>query len=225
MPGTACISAPVGSADSFAHAHDQVEAVALFETATLIGMARDSLTDAELLRRRRDPEAFRVLYQRHIGAVYASALTRVTRHDVAVDLAAETFAAAWRHARRFEDRADGSALPWLLGITRNLALAYHRKQRLEQRALRSLGLDSAIGDDGPENTVVELAASDELRRSVRGGLDSLTGDQREVIQLRVLDGLPYREIGARLGCDPAAARMRVNRALRPLQQRVTGESA
>jgi hypothetical protein len=78
-------------------------------------------TDAELIRRsRRSAEAFRALYDRHAERVHRFLARRTGDGQAALELTAETFAAAWLSRARFEDRAGGSAAPWLYGIARNV---------------------------------------------------------------------------------------------------------
>ena len=95
-------------------------------------MAKSPPTDAELLKRaRRDAQAFRELYERYAAAVHAFFVRRTHDQDAALELTAETFAAAWLARTRFEDRAEGSAAPWLFGIARNLLRQYYNRKRVE----------------------------------------------------------------------------------------------
>ena len=57
-----------------------------------------------------------------------------------------------------------------------------------------------------------------LREAVAG----LSEAQRAALELRILNELPYAEVGARLGIEPVTARMRVSRALRTLNDRLRG---
>jgi RNA polymerase sigma factor (sigma-70 family) len=47
-------------------------------------------------------------------------------------------------------------------------------------------------------------------------LEALPEHEREALELRVVGELPYSDVAARLGLRPAAARLRVSRALRRL---------
>jgi RNA polymerase sigma-70 factor (ECF subfamily) len=55
-----------------------------------------------------------------------------------------------------------------------------------------------------------------IREALVEALAGLPDDQREALRLRVIDGLAYPEVAARLGCADAAARQRVSRGLRRL---------
>src|SRR3984885_11377725 len=90
-------------------------------------------SDAELLGgARRDPSAFSELYPRHVGDVHAWLSRRL--EWAASDLTAETFARALLSIDRFHDDRDGAALPWLLGIARNVLADTVRRDQIETRA-------------------------------------------------------------------------------------------
>lgn len=176
----------------------------------------DPPNDAALLRASRtDPHAFHELYRRHAGRVLAELRRRTNDNDAAHDLTAETFAQAWLVRARFRDEAGGSALPWLLGIARNVLLSSVRHRRLEQRACERLGIRDRL--DEPQATA-------QPGEQWTAGLDSLFDGlpvlHREAIRLRVLEDRDYAGVGAALGVSPSAARVRVHRALRALRLQI-----
>jgi RNA polymerase sigma-70 factor (ECF subfamily) len=75
-----------------------------------------AISDGELLQRTRagDREAFGVLYERRQELVLAFLLKRTRNPEVAMDLMAETFAAALLALADRPPVIDGSAAPWLL---------------------------------------------------------------------------------------------------------------
>jgi RNA polymerase sigma factor (sigma-70 family) len=185
-------------------------------------IANLTVSDAELLRRsRRDPELFGVLYRRHVTAIHRYHVRELRDGQVAADLTAETFAQAWLHAGRFRDEADGSALPWLFGIAANLARAYRRDQRLDQQALRRLGLPRTVSIDGEFERVDDRDEAAGFAAQIRAGLARLPASQREVVRLRVVEGLTFEEIGQRVGCSATLARVRTWRGLRVLREGTT----
>lgn len=168
-----------------------------------------SASDADLLRAA-DARAFGELYGRHAEAVYEWFARRVAW--AAADLTAETFARAWLSRRRFRDDRDGSALPWLLGIGRNVLRESARQDRVETAARERLGLPLALADD-------DYAAVDDRlspRPSLRAALAELPPHERAALELRVVDELSYDDVARSLRIRPAAARLRVSRALRRL---------
>jgi RNA polymerase sigma-70 factor (ECF subfamily) len=174
------------------------------------------LSDGQLLRAG-DADAFAELYDRHASAVFAWARARAG--DYAADLTAETFARAWVLRRRYREHSSGSALPWLLGIAGKVLLESLRTRRIEDRARRRLGLPEGSGVD-PQLEAVDERLS--LPEAVGRLIEGLPEQERELLRLRAVDGRPYREIAARLGCTPQAARGRVSRLLRQLQTTLGG---
>jgi RNA polymerase sigma-70 factor (ECF subfamily) len=173
-------------------------------------------TDAELLRAARtDPGAFRELYERHAAQVYGYHLRRTRDADAAHDLTAETFAQAWLARRRFRDRAGGLAGPWLHGIARNLIAQAVRRRRIELAACARLGmlerLDEPRATAEPDATWIE---------GLDEALAELPAAERDAIELRVVERLPYDEVAATLATTPGAARVRVSRGLGRLRERL-----
>jgi RNA polymerase sigma-70 factor (ECF subfamily) len=178
-------------------------------------------SDASLLRGANDdPAAFSELYVRHVEDVYRWLRRRLDW--AASDLTAETFARAWIGRARFRDERDGSALPWLLGIAANVLNDTVRRNRIETRARERLGLPLDLAsEDGYEAVEERLSPCLALTH----GLDSLPAHERDALHLRVVDELPYAQVAKRLAIRPAAARLRVSRALRRLALSVPEEDS
>jgi RNA polymerase sigma factor (sigma-70 family) len=174
-------------------------------------------TDAQLVADGGE-DGFTELYRRHAVEVYS--WFRVRLAWAAADLTAETFAQAWISRRRFRDERDGSALPWLLGIGRNVLRESVRRDRIETRARERLGLPLDLaGEDGYDAVEERLSP----RQALSEALDELPQHERQALELRVVDGLAYAEVADRLAIRPAAARLRVSRALRRLAHLVPKE--
>jgi len=176
-------------------------------------------SDASLLQDvERDPGAFSELYARHVAGVHDWLRRRL--EWAASDLTAETFARAWLSRERFCDDRDGSALPWLLGIAGNLLADAVRRERIDSRARKRLGLPVDLAS---EDGYAEVEARLSPRLALDHALRSLPAHEREALELRVIDELPYGQIAKRLEIRPAAARLRVSRALRRLALSVSKE--
>ncbi len=180
---------------------------------------RRNLTDADLIARG-DSGSFAELYRRHVAEVHGWLVRRLPW--AASDLTGETFARALLYRDRFRDDRDGSALPWLLGIARNVLADSIRNERLETQARERLGLPVDLASEDGFNDV-------EARLSPRAGLkqrlDALSPGVRSALELRILDDLAYEEIAEKLEIPPNAARLRVSRALRCLAQTVPQEES
>jgi len=178
-------------------------------------------SDADLIRAAgSDPAAFGVLYERHAFRVYTWCRRRL--EWAASDLTAETFAQAWLSRDRFRDERQGSALPWLFGIAHNVLRETVRLDRVETAARERLGLPLDLAS---EDGYVAVEHRLSPRVALTAALDRLPEHERAAVELRVLDDLPYDAVAERLHIQPAAARLRVSRALRRLALATAQEEA
>jgi RNA polymerase sigma factor (sigma-70 family) len=173
-------------------------------------------TDHELLdKSSQDAEAFGVLYDRHVEVIHGYFIRWTGSKDVAADLTAETFAAAWASRHRY--RADGpSALPWIFGIARHQLLRMFRTGRVMHKAQQKLGLQPLKSIEEGFERVEERVDAEALTSQLREALRSLPRAVAEAVVLRVALGHSYPEIARELGCSEGAARVRVTRGLRQL---------
>jgi RNA polymerase sigma factor (sigma-70 family) len=169
-----------------------------------------------------EPDAFVEVCRRH-GPALRSFLRRRTRDgEVAAELLAETFAAAWTQRKRFKDSCDGSAAPWLFGIARNQASMHARRGSLARSARERIGMPirdygAAAYDEAEERLDGELLAP-QLDQALAG----LSANDRRAVELRIVEERSYDEIGDQLAITPAAARTRVYRALTALRASLKG---
>jgi RNA polymerase sigma-70 factor (ECF subfamily) len=84
---------------------------------------------------------------------------------------------------------------------------------VETRARRRLGLPTDLASEDGYAAVEERLSP---RMALTDALETLPEHEREALELRIVDELPYADVADRLGVRPAAARLRVSRALRRL---------
>ena len=180
--------------------------------------APEPATDAELIGRARrgDEAAFEELYGRCLPPVRRFLRDLLRDEPAAEEAAQETFARAFVRIRGLRDQER--ALPWLLGIARNVSLEARRDQG---RPVRAVGLDVALalleagdpepGDGGaasPERALLGREAHRELGEL----LARLSEDRRAVLLLRVDHDLGCAEIAQLMGWSIAKVKVEVHRA-------------
>jgi len=175
-----------------------------------------SISDGDLIRRvaRRDADAFELLYKRYARSVFGLALRRLGDRMNAEDAVQETFAAIWRSAKTYKpDRGAGA--PWLYAVARN-AIVDRSRGRSEPPA------------EGPElpsdePTPAERAETSYTAWRVHRALESLTGNEREVIELAYYGGLSQSEVAAFLNIPLGTVKTRTRAGLGRLAEMLEGE--
>lgn len=77
------------------------------------------------------------------------------------------------------------------------------------------------GDDDCAAVEARMTA-DAYESPLDQALAELPTSQRDALELRVVEELPYRDVASQLGCSESAARLYVSRALRSLRTRLQG---
>jgi RNA polymerase sigma factor (sigma-70 family) len=166
------------------------------------------VSDAELIRRSlADPELFTAIFDRYSGEIVRYVHSRLGG-DLAEDVTAEVFLAAFRYRGRF-DLAVSSARPWLYGIAVR-QIGKHR--RSETRRLRLLRL--APADPPPEDLsdrAAERISAGQLGPRLAAVLAGLRRQDRELLLLVAWAGLSYDESATALGTTAGAVKARLHR--------------
>ncbi|MFC7216968.1 RNA polymerase sigma factor [Streptomyces polyrhachis] len=157
---------------------------------------------------------FTQMYDAHRQQVWAYAVSRAGR-QVADEVVSETFAIAWRRL----DDIPAPALPWLLGVARNVL---RDSVRAEVRRA-SLAAETRSWARHPAGEAVGDVAEDVAERlALLAALAALSDADREVLTLTAWQGLAPAEAARVVGCTTAALRVRLHRARRRLE-RALGE--
>ena len=160
---------------------------------------------------------FSAMYAREIERVLIFLARRTLDATLAADLAAETFAIAFRGWPRPQRRADEEVRAWLFTVSRRQVGRYLRSARAEQRAVRRLGIQVPLVHEDDIELIDERAGLSALRAEVSARLVSLNPQHRDALQLRVVEERPSPEVAIALGISEQAARARVSRGLRALR--------
>jgi RNA polymerase sigma-70 factor (ECF subfamily) len=159
----------------------------------------------------RDQGAFAELYDRHVVRVYRHIYYLVGDASVAEDLTAQTFLKAWEAIDRYKERG-APIVAWLLRISHNLTVSYLRSKRDHSE------LDEAYVDQKRSGNPEEVLEQTTDEKSVRDAVLRLRDEQRQVIMLRFVEELDYREVAAMIGKSVPAVRVIQHRALGNLRK-------
>lgn len=155
-----------------------------------------------------DPECFSVVVDRHFRAIFGYLARRVGREE-ADDLAAETFATAFKSRRNY-DLGKPSALPWLYGIATNL-LRRHRRSERRRLVAYARSRPTSVDQDEADRVVERLDANSELAKLALA-LAEIHADNRDALHLVALAGLSFEDAATALGVPVGTVHSRVARA-------------
>lgn len=160
-----------------------------------------------------DHQALAEIYDASSHLVFGLALRILSDRDAAEDIVIEVYSQAWRTAAAFEPQR-GSVCSWLLTLARSRAIDLLRSHKRERATdpLESAG-DVEASTPDPESATADA----ERFRFVRGAIEKLSAEQREVIELAYFTGLSQSEIAARLGQPLGTVKTRVRLAMMHLR--------
>ena len=192
------------------------------------GADPEELDDAELVSRSQagEYEAFDALVTKHRGRVYAMVQNLVKNEADAWDLSQEVFLKVWRALPKFESRSKFTT--WLYRITHNVVYDWMRRRKteaagelddnlLDRERIAAGALAAPAVADRPD----EALDRSETRRRIEEALSKISPDHREVILLREVQGLEYKEIAEVLDCSIGTVMSRLFYARKKLQTLLT----
>jgi RNA polymerase sigma-70 factor (ECF subfamily) len=159
---------------------------------------------AERVLVRRDEQAFRRLYHRHSGALYATALRLTSDAHEASDAVHDAWVRAVERLASFEWR--GSFRAWMTGILINVV----------REGRRSHARDAPLDEEhvSPDAGTRDLLLAIDLDAAI----GRLAPRYRDVFVLHDVDGFTHEEIGRMLGIDPGTSKSQLARARRRLRE-------
>lgn len=162
-----------------------------------------------------DGAALLALYDRY-GAVLLAVAQRVLGERAeAEEVLQDALTRVWLEAQSF-DPERGSALTWLVTVTRNRAIDMVRSRGRRQRTEDDAVLLPEEAPPSPEAETLEA----ERARAVREALESLSREQRAALELAYYAGLSHSEIAEELGWPLGTVKTRIAQAVRVLRERL-----
>ena len=154
------------------------------------------------------------VYQKHAASVYRFLLAKTGSSQLAEELTQETFYQAVKSI----DRYDGSSriTTWLIGIAKNVLGNYARKHR-------SMPAPDEVLEQIPVSSAEDEAMSGLGREEILSAVHRIPEPGREVVYLRLLGTLSFREIGSVLGQTENWARVTYYRAKLQLMKELKSE--
>jgi RNA polymerase sigma-70 factor (ECF subfamily) len=182
--------------------------------------------DQTLARRAKtDRDAFGLLYERHVTAIYRYVYYRVGSMEDAEDLTARVFARALKHVHNYNDRGVPFTA-WLYRIAHNVVANFHRDNSRhpavpldEVDELRSHAHESHDGDDGDQDQRID---SERERERLLQAIRLLPEERQHLIVLKFVEQMQNAEIGQIMNRSEGAIKSLYHRTLLQLREIMDG---
>jgi RNA polymerase sigma-70 factor, ECF subfamily len=157
----------------------------------------------------------------HLDAAYTLARYLTRNEADAQDVVQDACLRALKYFDSFRGEAGTGERTWLLTIVRNTAYTWRRRNKADALATEFDETEHSheVADENPEGLLLRRDARETLGRA----LDRLPPEFREVIVLRELEGLSYKEISAVAGVPVGTVMSRLSRARTRLQEALHNE--
>ncbi len=172
--------------------------------------------ELQLVRRAgSQPEAFGVLYERHVRKIYNYIYYRTGNHDDAEDLTARVFQRALKHVANFQDQGVPFSA-WLYRIAHNLVANWHRDR--SRRPVVPLEDHMFVRGTGthPEMEAIAIEEREMLLTAVR----HLPPERQQLLILKFVERLSNAEIGNIMDRTEGAIKSLYHRTLNALREEV-----
>jgi RNA polymerase sigma-70 factor (ECF subfamily) len=182
-----------------------------------IQSAEQLLMEEEVIKRAKsDPNAFRELYERYFKRIFLFVLHRIGDKEESADITSQVFLKALQSIAVYQFRG----LPfssWLFRIAVNECNNFFRKNKRDRLVI--------LEDEHVENLYDQIfgeSAREELQRKLPYVLEKLNADELQIIELRFLEGRPFKEVADILSISETYAKVRTYRILDKMKKLFVG---
>ncbi len=169
-----------------------------------------------------DMSAYDALVTRHRGRIFAMIRNMIHQEADAWDISQEVFIKAWQALPKFEAKARFST--WLYRIAHNAVYDWTRKRKIEsagelndeifeRERIDSASFTTPSGGESPADSM----SHGELRMKIQTALGKLSPEHREVVLLKDVQGLSYKEIAEAMSSTLGTVMSRLFYARQKLQ--------
>lgn len=157
-----------------------------------------------------EQKALAELLRRHKSKIYTSIYLFVKNDVIAEDIFQDTFVKIIDSLHKGNYSEEGKFLPWAMRIAYNLCIDNYRKSKRTPTVTNQEGFDIfdiiRVSQENGESSMIK----EEARAKVRGLVESLPPEQKEVVILRHYADLSFKEISVmtNVSINTALGRMR-----------------
>lgn len=176
------------------------------------------ITDVDLLVNitNKDKSAFGMLYDRYSQLVFNLGNKIVKDHDYAGEVLQSVFIQIWNKAHTYNSK-KGAVSTWIINITRNKSIDILRKTKKEKMNV-DIELDYLESGAGYDFNFSEMA---ERREFIANAMESLSLDQKKIIDMIYFEGYTHKEAAEILGIPLGTAKTRIHLGIAKLRDKLS----
>lgn len=152
------------------------------------------------MERRGRVDSMEEIYKKHASTVYAFLLNKTQDAEMAEELTQETFYRAVKNIDKF--KGNSSVITWLCGISKNLWYDYLKKHKNEISTD-----DDSIKNHNSQHSIENHVDAKWDSMEILKALHKIDDPMREVIYLRLISNLSFKDIGEIIGKSENWARV------------------
>lgn len=180
------------------------------------------MTDYELvsLYEQGNDDAFDTILARHQSDLFAYILHTVQDQDTANDVFQETFTRAIMQIRNHQYQTSGKFSAWLMRIAHNIIIDNLRRNHLanttEEQKEKLIYNNLTLSENATDDYFSQMS----IKISLDALIDKLPENQRELLRLRFVEDLSFKEIADITGVSINTALGRMRYALINLRKQI-----
>lgn len=153
------------------------------------------------------------IYQNYADFIFRYLLTLTSNSQIAEELTQETFYQAIKSIDNFNDNGKAKFSTWLCSIAKNVWLQEINREKKRERLTESLS-----NDERSSPTLEDDFFKNEKKINFFKQVHQLNNKQREIMYLRLLGDLSFKEIGVIFGETENWARVTFYRAKQQIRR-------
>jgi RNA polymerase sigma-70 factor (ECF subfamily) len=169
-----------------------------------------------------DEKSLEFLLKKHKRVIFKTIISKVKSTELAEDLFQDTFIKIIHTLKLGKYNEEGKFLPWALRIANNLIIDYFRKNKSKKMISES----SSNSDSFNVFTHMECGTTNWLQKTMQSelyyqlteGVQFLPELQKELIEMRIFQGMSFKDIAEEKGISINTALGRMRYAVQNLRK-------
>ncbi|MBE5869496.1 MAG: RNA polymerase sigma factor [Lachnospiraceae bacterium] len=177
-----------------------------------------------------DKEGLREIYEEYVSYIYGIVMQMIGNRENAEDITSDFFIRLWEKSELY--RPGGGHRGWMATIARNMTVDFIRRYRREELTAQFAGTEDEPDREGGEvqQAVLEISTvggnfrTSEVeekvisRTVIREALASLSEKEREVVHLKIIGDMTFKEISEVLKVPMGTVSWRYREAVNKLRR-------